>query len=104
MPIAKEKEPVEGFKLTEEMKAFYKTYRKVTQMQGVLKKGIAMQMTKLQSMQEMSEQIEGKRKELMLKAPTQSAFESADEGMIEEAGGMRKVADEMQIGEESLRY
>jgi len=83
MPNLRAKEPVEGYKLTQEQKAFFQAFRKVSQMQTMLKKGLMYQMTKLKAMQKMAEEIEGKKKELMLQAPEQGFLDVEDEGMVQ---------------------
>jgi len=87
MPNLLEKTPVEDFKLTKEQRAFYKVFKKVNAISTMLNKGVKMQMGKLAAMQTMAQEIEGKKKELLLKAPDQSTLDSADEGMIETSQG-----------------
>jgi len=95
MPNLLEKTPVEDFKLTKEQRAFYKVFKKVNAISAMLNKGVKMQMGKLAGMQAMAQEIEGKKRELLLKAPDQSTLDSADEGMVEtKQGGM---------GDEQLR-
>lgn len=93
MPNLRAREPVEGYKLTQEQRAFFQAFRKISQTQTMLKKGLLYQTAKLKALQQMAEAIEGKKKELMLKAPGQSFLDVEDEGMIqkeaeEEVGAM----------------
>jgi len=83
MPNMRAKEPVEGYKLTREQKAFYKTYKRISQVQTMINKGLQAQASKLQNLQQIAQDIEGKRRELMLRAPDQSVLEVEDEGMIQ---------------------
>lgn len=84
MPNLIAKEPVEGYKLTEEQRTFYQTFQKMTKIQAMVKKGLQFQMKKLQGLQEIAQDIEGKKKELMLRAPQQSVLDVEDEGMIQQ--------------------
>lgn len=83
MPNLKAKEPVEDWKLTEEQKAFYQTYQRIVRTQEMINKGLSFQQNKLQALQGIAQDMEGKRKELMLKAPEQSVLDVEDEGMVQ---------------------
>lgn len=87
MPNRPEKMPVEDFKLTKEQKAFYKVFSKFNVVQKMLGKGIQVQQGKLEAMRAMAEDVEGKKKQLLLNAPDQSTLDSADEGMVEMSPG-----------------
>lgn len=82
MPDLVAKQPVEEYKLTKEQKAFYQAFQKMTKIQTMVKKGLQFQVKKLQGLQEIAQDIEGKKKELMLRAPQQSVLDVEDEGMI----------------------
>lgn len=83
MPNLKVKDPVEDYRLTKEQKAFYKTFKKVNQIEKMVKQGLSFQMGKLQTLQQIAQQVAGQKKELMLKAPDQSVLDVEDEGMME---------------------
>jgi hypothetical protein len=98
MPVEQQK--VEGFKLTPEHRAFQKVYGKYVATQQIIKRGLVIQMQKLQSLQKLAQEVEGKKRELLLRAPSQSVYDSTDEGMKEQSqqgataqGGM----DEQQL-------
>lgn len=82
MPELKKKKNVEGFRLTKEHKAFFKNYKKVAEVQAMIAKGLKFEMGKLQALKQMAQEVEGKRKELMLNAPEQSVLDVEDEGMV----------------------
>lgn len=84
MPNLKPREPVEGWKLTKEQKAFYKAFQKINKISDMIKKGLQFQAGKLQAMQQAAQQIEGKKMELMQMAPQQSMLEVEDEGLIQQ--------------------
>lgn len=87
MPELIAREPVEEFKLTNEQRAFYKTYQKIAQVQEMIDKGLRFQAGKLQALQTIAQDMEGKRKELLLRAPEQSTLDVEDEGMVEQRRG-----------------
>jgi hypothetical protein len=100
MPNLKERTPVEGWKLTNEQKVFHKTFQKVNAIQRVIEKGVMAQQSKLQAMTGMLKELLGKKKELLLRAPDQSTFEAADEGMINTSSGFgRKPTEPRQMNE-----
>jgi len=82
MPDLIAREPVEGFKLTKEQKAFYKVYQQINKVSEMINKGLSFQTSKLQALQGIAQDLEGKRKELLLRAPEQSTLDVSDEGMI----------------------
>ncbi len=83
MPNLIAKEPVEGFKLTKEHKAFYKNYQRINEVSQMIKKGLRFQLGKTEALQQIAQEIEGKKKQLLLKAPDQSVLEVEDEGMVD---------------------
>lgn len=83
MPNLRPKEPVEGWKLTKEQKAFYKAYQRINKVSDMIKRGLRFQAGKLQAMQQAAQQVEGKKLELMQLAPEQSVLEVEDEGLIQ---------------------
>lgn len=87
MPDLIEKEKVEPFKLTKEHKAFLKNYKRINEVSAMIQKGLRIEFGKLQSLQQLANDVEGKRKELLLKKPEQGIREAADEGMFQ--GGSR---------------
>lgn len=100
MPNLKERTPVEGWKLTNEQKAFHKTFQKVNAIQKIIEKGVLAQQSKLQAMTGMLKELMGKKKELLLQAPDQPTFEAADEGMVNTKPGMgRKPTEPRQMME-----
>lgn len=84
MPNLKPREPVENWKLTKEQKAFYKAFKRITQVGDMIKKGLQFQASKLQAMQQAAQQIEGQKMQLMQMAPEQSMLEVEDEGLIQQ--------------------
>lgn len=84
MPNLVAKEPVEDYKLTREQRAFFQAYQQMTKIQTMVKKGLQFQAKKLQGLQEIAQDIEGKKKELMLRAPQQSVLDVEDDGMIQQ--------------------
>lgn len=85
MPNLIAKEPVEGFKLTKEHRAFYKNYKRINEVHEMIKKGLKFQLGKVEALQQIAQEMEGKKKELLLRAPDQSVLDVEDEGMIEMA-------------------
>lgn len=86
MPDRVANTPVEGYKLTKEQLAFQKVYGKLTKISQMMQKGMRMKQSELQEMMGAAQELEGKRKELLLMAPDQPTFESADEGLMKVGG------------------
>jgi len=82
MPNLIEKETVEPFKLTKEHKAFFKNFKRVNEVGAMIQQGLRIQFGKLEAMQQIAQEVEGQKRELMLRAPDQSVYDSADEGMV----------------------
>lgn len=85
MPDLIEREKVEPFMLTKEHKAFMKSFKKVNEVTAMIQQGLRIQFGKLEAMQQIAQEVEGQRKELLLQAPDQSVYDSADEGMVKTA-------------------
>lgn len=86
MPDLIEREPVEPFKLTKEHKAFMKSFKRVNEVSAMIQQGLRIQFGKLEAMQQIAQEVEGQKKELLLQAPNQSVYDSADEGMVKTQG------------------
>lgn len=82
MPDLIEKEAVEPFKLTKEHKAFAKNFKRVNEVSAMIQQGLRIQFGKLEAMKQIAQEVEGQRKQLLLQAPNQSVYDSADEGMV----------------------
>jgi len=82
MPELKAKEPVEDFKLTAEHKAFYKNYKRINEVSKMISEGLRFQLGKVEALQQIAQEIDGQKKELLLKAPDQSVLDVEDEGMV----------------------
>ena len=82
MPDLIEKERVEPFKLTKEHRAFFKNFKRVNEVSAMIQKGLRIQFGKLEAMKQIAQEVEGQKKELLLRAPNQSVYDSADEGMV----------------------
>lgn len=85
MPDLIAKEPVEGFKLTREHKAFYKNYQRINEVHEMIRKGLRFQLGKVEALQQIAKDMEGQKKALLLRAPDQSVLDVEDEGMVEAA-------------------
>ena len=83
MPNLIARQPVEGYRLTGEQKAFYKNFKRVNQALKTVKMGLRFQAEKLRGLGAIAQQIEGQKKELLLRAPDQSVLDAEDEGMID---------------------
>ena len=93
MPDLIAKEPVEDFKLTPEHKAFYKNYKRITEVSKMIQQGLQFQFGKVEALRAIAQEIEGQKKQLLLKAPDQSVLDVEDEGMVE-----FKTADQANRG------
>jgi len=82
VPDLIDKEPVERFKLTKEHRAFFRNFKQVNEVSAMIQKGLRIQFGKLQAMKQIAQEVEGQKKELLLRAPNQSVYDSADEGMV----------------------
>jgi len=82
MPDLIAKEKVESFKLTKEHKAFAKTFKRVNEVSAMVQQGLKIQFGKLEALKQIAQEVEGQKKELLLQAPNQSVYDSADEGMV----------------------
>ena len=82
MPDLIEREKVEPFKLTKEHKAFFKNFKRVNEVSAMIQQGLRVQFGKLEAMKQIAQEVEGQKKELLLTAPDQSVYDSADEGMF----------------------
>lgn len=91
-----DKEPVEGFKITPEHKAFHRVFQKFNATQQLIKRGLVATVQKLQGLQQLAKEVEGKKRELLLRAPNQSVYEAEDEGM------RRKPQEEGMMGPEQM--
>lgn len=67
MPQNKSK--VEAFRLTDAMRQWIKTFKRVDGMKQVLEQGLQRQMSELEQSQKMFEQADGMRKQMLQKAP-----------------------------------
>lgn len=83
MPDLIAKEPVEDFKLTPEHKAFYKNYKRISEVSKMIQQGLQFQFGKVEALRSIAQEIEGQKKQLLLKAPDQSVLDIEDEGMVE---------------------
>lgn len=83
MPDLIAREPVEDYKVTKEHKAFLKNVQRINAVKNMIDRGLMSKMQELKALQTFSQDLAGKRKELMLRAPEQSVLDVEDEGMIE---------------------
>jgi len=87
MPDLIERKKVEPYMLTKEHKAFMKSFKRVNEVSAMIQKGLRIQFGKLEAMQQIAQDIEGQKKQLLLQAPNQSVYDSADEGMVKTGVG-----------------
>jgi len=81
------KNKVEGFKLTEEQRAFLRNYKKIIEVKKAIQKGIVFQAGKLKSLQAIADEVNQREKTLIQMAPQGGVLEAADEGMVKEQTG-----------------
>ena len=82
MPELMPKEPVEDFKLTDEHRAFYENYKRIDEVTKMIQEGLRFQLGKVESLQQIAQEVEGQKRQLLLKAPDQSVLDVEDEGMV----------------------
>lgn len=91
MPDRLPNEKVEGYKLTKEQLAFQKVFGRINAVSTMMQKGIAVKQSQLQQMMQAAQEIEGKKKELLLHAPDQPTFDASDEGLMQVGGREQKA-------------
>lgn len=82
MPDLIPKEPVEGFKLTDEHKAFYKNFKRVNDVSKMIQQGLRFQLGKVETLKQIAGDVENQKRQLLLNAPDQSVLGIEDEGMV----------------------
>ena len=75
---------VEGFKLTKEQKSWYGDYKQIHKVTEMIRKGLRVEYGKIQALQQLLEQSQGVKAEMIKGAPTNPINE------IEGQGGMQK--------------
>ncbi len=82
--MADNESAVEGFKLTKEQRAWYGHYKKLHKVTEMIKKGLRIEFGKVQALQQLLDQSQGVKSEMMKGAPTNPINE------IEGQGGMQR--------------
>lgn len=68
--MPKNESAVEGFKLTKEQKTWYGQYKQLHKVTEMIKKGLRVEYGKMQRLQQMFEQAQGTKAQMLKGAPT----------------------------------